>query len=55
MTIFSGVGVALLTMRDSADEPDAEATAEHAAGLGGPWHESGAGVRDNWRSEPAQR
>ncbi|MGO8956842.1 MAG: dihydrodipicolinate synthase family protein [Streptosporangiaceae bacterium] len=33
MSVFSGVGVALLTMRDSADEPDAAATAEHAAAL----------------------
>src|SRR5260370_1420357 len=33
MSVFSGVGVALLTLRDSADEPDAAATAEHAAAL----------------------
>jgi 4-hydroxy-tetrahydrodipicolinate synthase len=33
MTIFAGVGVALVTIRDSADEPDAAATAVHAAAL----------------------
>jgi 4-hydroxy-tetrahydrodipicolinate synthase len=33
MSVFSGVGVALLTMRDSADEPDVAATAELAAAL----------------------
>src|SRR5258708_28903550 len=33
MSVFSGVGVALLTLRDSADEPDVAATAELAAAL----------------------
>jgi 4-hydroxy-tetrahydrodipicolinate synthase len=33
MSIFSGVGVALVTIRDSADEPDALATGQLAADL----------------------
>jgi 4-hydroxy-tetrahydrodipicolinate synthase len=33
MTVFTGVGVALITVRDGADRPDAAATAEHAARL----------------------
>lgn len=33
MTLFSGAGVALVTVRDSAGDPDASATAAHATDL----------------------